>query len=84
MTQNAFLDLLLNWFPMLLLIGVWIYFMQQSRPPGGKFGRTASGKTQLDLIEETIAEQKRLNSYLEKLVTDYGARLERLESLSKQ
>ena len=84
MTENAFLDLMLNWFPMLLLIGVWIYFMQQTRSPGGKFGRTASGKTQLELIEETVSEQKRLNGILERLVSDYGARLERLEKVSKQ
>ena len=29
------LGVLINWSPMLLLIGVWIYFMRQMRKPGG-------------------------------------------------
>ena len=35
--------ILLNWFPMLLLIGVWIFFMRQMQAGGGKamgFGRS--------------------------------------------
>lgn len=35
-TRNIFLDILINWFPMILLIGVWIYFMtKQNRMSGG-------------------------------------------------
>ena len=29
--------LLINWFPMLLLIGVWIYFMRNMRKQSGKW-----------------------------------------------
>jgi cell division protease FtsH len=39
-----YLVLLLNWLPMLLLIGVWIFFMRQMQVGGGKamsFGRAA-------------------------------------------
>ena len=38
-----YLTLLLSWFPMLLLIGVWIFFMRQMQGGGGKamsFGRS--------------------------------------------
>jgi cell division protease FtsH len=39
----ALFAILLNWFPMLLLIGVWIFFMRQMQSGGGKamgFGRS--------------------------------------------
>ncbi|MBC6439701.1 MAG: ATP-dependent metallopeptidase FtsH/Yme1/Tma family protein [Rhodospirillales bacterium] len=39
----SFLSILLSWFPMLLLIGVWIFFMRQMQSGGGKamgFGRS--------------------------------------------
>ncbi|BBD06998.1 ATP-dependent zinc metalloprotease FtsH [Desulfovibrio ferrophilus] len=38
-----YMTLLLSWFPMLLLIGVWIFFMRQMQSGGGKamsFGRS--------------------------------------------
>ncbi len=39
----SFLGILLSWFPMLLLIGVWIFFMRQMQSGGGRamgFGRS--------------------------------------------
>ncbi|MBT7649014.1 MAG: ATP-dependent metallopeptidase FtsH/Yme1/Tma family protein, partial [Rhodospirillaceae bacterium] len=39
----SFFGILLSWFPMLLLIGVWIFFMRQMQSGGGKamgFGRS--------------------------------------------
>ena len=39
----TFFAVLLNWFPMLLLIGVWIFFMRQMQSGGGKamgFGKS--------------------------------------------
>ena len=39
----SFLGVLLSWFPMLLLIGVWIFFMRQMQSGGGRamgFGRS--------------------------------------------
>ena len=38
-----FLSILLSWFPMLLLVGVWIFFMRQMQSGGGKamgFGKS--------------------------------------------
>ncbi len=40
---NPLLHILLNWFPMLLLIGVWIFFMRQMQAGGGRamgFGKS--------------------------------------------
>jgi cell division protease FtsH len=42
--------LLLNWFPMLLLIGVWIYFMRQMQAGGGK--AMSFGKSRAKLLTE--------------------------------
>ena len=33
---NPLLSILISWFPMLLLIGVWIFFMRQMQSGGGK------------------------------------------------
>ncbi len=41
--QPWYMTLLISWFPMLLLIGVWIFFMRQMQGGGGKamsFGRS--------------------------------------------
>ncbi len=41
--QSFLMSILLSWFPMLLLIGVWIFFMRQMQGGGGKamnFGRS--------------------------------------------
>ncbi len=43
--------LLLNWFPMLLLIGVWIFFMRQMQAGGGK--AMSFGKSRAKLLTET-------------------------------
>ena len=40
---NPLLHLLLSWFPMLLLIGVWVFFMRQMQSGGGRamgFGKS--------------------------------------------
>lgn len=42
--------LLANWFPMLLLIGVWIFFMRQIQVGGGK--ALSFGKSRARLMEE--------------------------------
>jgi cell division protease FtsH len=41
--MNPLLRLLLNWFPMLLLLGVWVFFMRQMQSGGGRamgFGKS--------------------------------------------
>ena len=44
------LGILLSWFPMLLLIGVWIFFMKQMQ--GGKGGAMGFGKSKAKLLTE--------------------------------
>ena len=44
---NPVLHAILNWFPMLLLIGVWIFFMRQMQGGGGRamgFGKSQIGR----------------------------------------
>ena len=45
-----YMALLLNWFPMLLLIGVWIFFMRQIQVGGGKV--MSFGKSRAKLLTE--------------------------------
>lgn len=41
-----------NWFPMLLLIGVWIFFMRQMQGGGGGRGAMSFGKSKARLLGE--------------------------------
>jgi cell division protease FtsH len=45
-----YMVLLLNWFPMLLLVGVWIFFMRQMQAGGGK--AMSFGKSRAKLLTE--------------------------------
>ncbi|MBA1338750.1 MAG: cell division protease FtsH [Pelagibacterales bacterium] len=47
----SLLGILLSWFPMLLLIGVWVFFMRQMQ--GGKGGAMGFGKSKAKLLTET-------------------------------
>jgi len=49
---SVLLNLLLSWGPMLLLIGVWIYFMRQMQG-GGKGGAFSFGKSRARMLDET-------------------------------
>jgi len=46
----SLLGVLLSWFPMLLLIGVWIFFMRQMQ--GGKGGAMGFGRSKAKLMSE--------------------------------
>ena len=46
----SILGVLISWFPMLLLIGVWIFFMKQMQ--GGKGGALGFGKSKARLLGE--------------------------------
>ena len=46
----SLLGVLLSWFPMLLLIGVWIFFMRQMQ--GGKGGALGFGRSKAKLMDE--------------------------------
>ena len=47
----SLLGILLSWFPMLLLIGVWVFFMRQMQ--GGKGGAMGFGKSKARLLSES-------------------------------
>ncbi len=46
-----YVTILVSWFPMLLLIGVWIFFMRQMQMGGGR-GAMSFGKTKAKLMEK--------------------------------
>ena len=46
----SLLGILLSWFPMLLLIGVWIFFMRQMQ--GGKGGAMGFGRSKAKMMNE--------------------------------
>ena len=46
----SLLGILLSWFPMLLLIAVWVFFMRQMQ--GGKGGAMGFGKSKAKLLTE--------------------------------
>ncbi len=48
---SLFTSILISWFPMLLLIGVWIFFMRQMQGGGGK-GAMSFGKSKARLMGE--------------------------------
>ena len=50
--QSFLVSAVLNWFPMLLLIGVWVYFMRQMQG-GGKGGAFSFGKSKARLLDES-------------------------------
>ncbi len=46
------MTIFVSWFPMLLLIGVWVFFMRQMQMGGGKGGALSFGKTKAKLLEQ--------------------------------
>ena len=57
--EPSFLQtLFVSWFPMLLLIGVWIFFMRQMQ--GGKGGAFSFGKSKARMLDDT-ANKVRFN-----------------------
>ena len=49
-----YMNLLVSWFPMILLIGVWIFFMRQMQAGGGK--ALSFGKSRARLLSEQTAQ----------------------------
>ncbi|MFA5241323.1 MAG: ATP-dependent zinc metalloprotease FtsH [Sulfuricella sp.] len=50
--ESSFLmNIFISWFPMLLLIGVWVFFMRQMQG-GGKGGAFSFGKSKARLLDE--------------------------------
>ncbi|HEY3433057.1 MAG TPA: ATP-dependent zinc metalloprotease FtsH [Rhodocyclaceae bacterium] len=49
--QSFLMSLFVSWFPMLLLIGVWVFFMRQMQG-GGKGGAFSFGKSKARIMDE--------------------------------
>ncbi|BGI50978.1 MAG: ATP-dependent zinc metalloprotease FtsH [Arsenophonus endosymbiont of Ceratovacuna japonica] len=58
--QSFLATIFISWFPMLLLIGVWIFFMRQMQGGGGKgamsFGKSKARMLTEDQIKTTFAD----------------------------
>ncbi|KTD76271.1 ATP-dependent zinc metalloprotease FtsH [Legionella waltersii] len=58
--ESFLLHVFINWFPMLLLIGVWIFFMRQMQGGGGRgamsFGRSRARLLGEDQVKVTFAD----------------------------
>lgn len=75
-SDGRWIEVLVTWLPVLLLIAVWVIFMKRGR--SAYMGK--SGKTHGEMLEEHIAEMRRQNDLLEKIVKDQEARLQKLET----
>lgn len=58
--ESFLLHIFINWFPMLLLIGVWVFFMRQMQGAGGRgamsFGRSRARLLGEDQVKVTFAD----------------------------
>jgi cell division protease FtsH len=50
--QGVLMQIFISWFPMLLLIGVWIFFMRQMQGGGGGKGAMSFGKSKARMLSE--------------------------------
>ena len=50
--KSVLMEIFISWFPMLLLIGVWIFFMRQMQGGGGGRGALSFGKSKARLLGE--------------------------------
>ena len=51
-SQSLLMQIFISWFPMLLLIAVWIFFMRQMQGGAGGRGAMSFGKSKARLLEE--------------------------------
>ncbi len=49
---SLLLDILISWFPMLLLIGLWVFFMRQMQGGAGGRGAMSFGRSKAQLVSE--------------------------------
>lgn len=50
--RSMLLQILISWFPFLLLIGVWVYFMRQMQGGGGGRGAMSFGKSRAKMMSD--------------------------------
>ena len=68
--MNSFFAILVSWFPILLLIGVWIFFMRQMHSGGGKamgFGKSRARMLGDKLGKVTFADVEGIDEAKEEL-----------------
>ena len=51
---NTLIGMLLNWLPLILLIGVWVFFMRQMQGRGGLYGYQKRGVEALERIATAL------------------------------
>jgi len=49
---SLFMSIFVSWFPMLLLIGVWVFFMRQMQGGGGTRGAFGFGRSRAKMLDE--------------------------------
>ena len=49
---SILMSILINWFPLLILIGLWIFFMRQMQGGGGGRGAMSFGKSRARMLSE--------------------------------
>jgi cell division protease FtsH len=49
---SILMQILINWFPVFLLIGLWIFFMRQMQGGGGGRGAMSFGKSRARMLSE--------------------------------
>jgi cell division protease FtsH len=50
--QSLLMQIFISWFPMLLLIGIWIFFLRQMQGAGGGRGAMSFGKSRARMMSE--------------------------------
>jgi len=70
--QSLLMHIFINWFPMLLLIGVWVFFMRQMQSGGGRgamsFGRSRARLLGEDQVKVTFADVAGVDEAKEEVV----------------
>ncbi|MGJ7605653.1 hypothetical protein ACSFA7_15040 [Variovorax sp. LT1R20] len=69
--MRTFVELVISWAPMLLLIGVWIFFMRRS----GGLKQGQYFEEVRNYLSDHIAETRRMNANLERIAAALEARV---------
>jgi ATP-dependent Zn protease len=74
---GALINVLLQWFPFLLLVGVWLFWAGRM----GAFRRGAMSQSRY--LEEILNQTKQQNATMAALLTTIDARLSQLEAAAR-
>jgi ATP-dependent Zn protease len=75
--DDGFLSIMVSWFPFLLLVGLWFYFMWRT----GALKRGAM--TNSEYLEEHLKETRRSNAALEAVIARMDDRILKLENADR-